>query len=410
MTDGTMLRIEALQRRDRRRPRLGPGQGRGGHRAGRAERGAGPARAGDGEPRRHRRQTIAGAISTGTHGTGAKLRNISAQVEGLELVLADGSVRELERRHPPGAAAGGAGRGRGAGGDLGGDPALRSRLHPRPRRHARARASRCSTPSRRAPTPTTTSSSSPSPTPTAPWCWSATAPRRPPRPRGRAAAYLNDVVLENWALEALSATGKRFPRAIPSLSRLAGPARLRQPHGRPQRPRLRQRPPRPLHRDGVRRPARARAGGGAAGDRVGALQPLPGLLPDRDAGRRRRRRPAQPLARARHRLHRRAPVPRHGVAALLRGGRGDHGLLRRPPPLGQAPLPDRRHPGPALPGWAEFQAARDELDPGRIFTNEYAERVWARRRPRPPTRNLGRRPGRSGRRRRSPRLRPGGGR
>jgi L-gulonolactone oxidase len=39
------------------------------------------------------RQTIAGAISTGTHGTGAKLRNISAQVEGIELVLGDGSVR-----------------------------------------------------------------------------------------------------------------------------------------------------------------------------------------------------------------------------------------------------------------------------------------------------------------------------
>src|SRR4051795_11141844 len=40
-------------------------------------------------------QTIAGAISTATHGTGSKLRNISAQVEGLELVLGDGSVREL---------------------------------------------------------------------------------------------------------------------------------------------------------------------------------------------------------------------------------------------------------------------------------------------------------------------------
>src|SRR6476469_8767549 len=36
------------------------------------------------------RQTIAGAISTATHGTGAALRNISAQVEGIELVLADG--------------------------------------------------------------------------------------------------------------------------------------------------------------------------------------------------------------------------------------------------------------------------------------------------------------------------------
>ena len=42
------------------------------------------------------RQTIAGSISTGTHGTGARLRNISSQVAGLELVLADGSVRELD--------------------------------------------------------------------------------------------------------------------------------------------------------------------------------------------------------------------------------------------------------------------------------------------------------------------------
>jgi FAD-linked oxidoreductase len=37
-------------------------------------------------------QTIAGAISTATHGTGAGLRNISAQIEAVELVLADGST------------------------------------------------------------------------------------------------------------------------------------------------------------------------------------------------------------------------------------------------------------------------------------------------------------------------------
>src|SRR5680860_182951 len=42
------------------------------------------------------RQTVAGAISTGTHGTGAKRRNISAQVEAVELVTADGVVRELD--------------------------------------------------------------------------------------------------------------------------------------------------------------------------------------------------------------------------------------------------------------------------------------------------------------------------
>jgi FAD-linked oxidoreductase len=37
-------------------------------------------------------QTVAGAISTGTHGTGAGLGGIATQVAGLELVLADGSV------------------------------------------------------------------------------------------------------------------------------------------------------------------------------------------------------------------------------------------------------------------------------------------------------------------------------
>jgi FAD-linked oxidoreductase len=37
-------------------------------------------------------QTVSGAISTGTHGTGAGLGGIATQVTGLELVLADGSV------------------------------------------------------------------------------------------------------------------------------------------------------------------------------------------------------------------------------------------------------------------------------------------------------------------------------
>ena len=37
-------------------------------------------------------QTVAGAISTGTHGTGATYQGLGAQVVGLEMVLADGSV------------------------------------------------------------------------------------------------------------------------------------------------------------------------------------------------------------------------------------------------------------------------------------------------------------------------------
>jgi FAD-linked oxidoreductase len=40
-------------------------------------------------------QTLAGAISTGTHGTGARLRGMAAQVVGVRLVTADGSVVDL---------------------------------------------------------------------------------------------------------------------------------------------------------------------------------------------------------------------------------------------------------------------------------------------------------------------------
>jgi L-gulono-1,4-lactone dehydrogenase len=46
------------------------------------------------------RQTLAGAISTATHGTGAAFRNLSAQVESIELVLADGTVAELGAEDP----------------------------------------------------------------------------------------------------------------------------------------------------------------------------------------------------------------------------------------------------------------------------------------------------------------------
>ena len=47
-------------------------------------------------------QTVAGAISTATHGTGERFGNISAQVEALELVTADGSRGRVLARVRPG--------------------------------------------------------------------------------------------------------------------------------------------------------------------------------------------------------------------------------------------------------------------------------------------------------------------
>ncbi|ROP39289.1 D-arabinono-1,4-lactone oxidase [Saccharothrix texasensis] len=46
-------------------------------------------------------QTVAGAISTGTHGTGAKLGGLATQVVALELVLADGSVARCSADERP---------------------------------------------------------------------------------------------------------------------------------------------------------------------------------------------------------------------------------------------------------------------------------------------------------------------
>jgi L-gulonolactone oxidase len=47
------------------------------------------------------RQTVSGAISTGTHGTGARLGGLATQVIGLELVTADGSVLSCSAEENP---------------------------------------------------------------------------------------------------------------------------------------------------------------------------------------------------------------------------------------------------------------------------------------------------------------------
>jgi FAD-linked oxidoreductase len=45
-------------------------------------------------------QSVAGAVSTGTHGTGARLTGIAGAVVGVQLVTADGDVLEVDETHP----------------------------------------------------------------------------------------------------------------------------------------------------------------------------------------------------------------------------------------------------------------------------------------------------------------------
>src|SRR3546814_6306153 len=47
------------------------------------------------------KQALAGAVSTGTHGTGLGLGSISTQVEAMTLVMPDGSLRECSAGKDP---------------------------------------------------------------------------------------------------------------------------------------------------------------------------------------------------------------------------------------------------------------------------------------------------------------------
>jgi len=320
------------------------------------------------------RQTIAGAISTGTHGTGARLRNISGQIEAMELVLGDGSVRELNGSDDPqllrAARVGVGALGAIAAVTLRCVPAftLRRVDSPRPREEVlgafQERADE----------------NDHFELFTFPYADSALVLERnrtdePPRPRGRAAAFLNDVVLENWALEAISAAGKLFPRGIPSLSRLAAwlasgstaidrSDRIFANERRVRFTEMEYGVPREHGPEAARRvvewvranrypvffPIEMRV---TAGD--DAL-----LSPSHE-------RDTAYIAVHQYRGMEWRPYF-EAVEAIMDeyGGRPHWGKRHF---QSAATLAER------YPRWAEFQAARDELDPGRTFANEYAERV-----------------------------------
>jgi L-gulono-1,4-lactone dehydrogenase len=319
------------------------------------------------------RQTIAGAIATGTHGTGAKLRNISAQVEAVELVDGAGNVRQLggEKADLLRAARVGVGA-------LGAVSAVTLRCVPA------FTLVRVDTPEPREEVldgfDERAEANDHFELFTFPYADSALVLERnriegPPRPRGRLAAYLNDVVLENWALEGLSAAGRLVPRAIPALSRLAAALasggktvdRSDRVFANERRVRFtemeyalpREHGPEAARRaiDWVRAnrypvffPIEMRVG---AGD--DAL-----LSPSHE-------RDTAYVAVHQYRGMEWRPYF-EAVEEIMRdyGGRPHWGKRHFQPASTLAPL---------YPRWQAFQAARDELDPDRLFANEYARRV-----------------------------------
>jgi FAD-linked oxidoreductase len=218
-TDGQMLRIEAMDRLlDVDRPtglvkvEAGIGLGRLSQELDR--RGLALENMGDIDE-----QTLGGALSTATHGTGVRLGNLSAQVEAMELVLADGSLLECSRSSDEdtlrAARVGLGALGAIATVTLRCVPAFTlDRLdHPLPLAEALERLDELvdrndhfefySLPHSEIALVRETRRSD-----------------DPPRPRGRAREYLEQVLLENRLVGLMARIGRRFPSQIPRLNRL----------------------------------------------------------------------------------------------------------------------------------------------------------------------------------------------
>ena len=164
-------------------------------------------------------QSLAGALSTATHGTGARLGNIPSQVEALKLVLADGSTLECsaDRDEDVFRAA------RVGLGALGILAEVTIRCVPAfTLRGVDAPAPLSETLERFEETSLANDHFEFFVFPHADRALTRTNNRtdEPPRPRSRAAAYVNDIVLTNHAFGLFCRAGSAMPGRIPQINRL----------------------------------------------------------------------------------------------------------------------------------------------------------------------------------------------
>ncbi|MCB0828081.1 MAG: FAD-binding protein [Solirubrobacterales bacterium] len=320
------------------------------------------------------RQTIGGAISTATHGTGAELPNLAAQVEAIELLGPDGEVRRLT---------------------AGGDPEL-------------LRAARVGVGSlgvitavtlRTVPSFNLHRVDAPMPLDEVlnefdrlagenehfeffifPHTETALTIRRnrterPPAPRGRLERYLSDVVIENGLGNlALKATGK-VPTAIPRTARFSSKfmAQAEQVDV--------------SHRVFANYRTIRFTEMEYALPREAAPEALLRVL---DLIRTERFPLAMPIECRVVAGDDALLSPTHERASAYLAVHQYHGLVWRPyfeaiervfdsyrgrPHWGKRHSKDAAALAPLYPEWARFRAARDELDPGRVFSNAYVREV-----------------------------------
>ncbi len=282
-------------------------------------------------------QSLAGAAATGTHGTGAKLANVSASLASIELATAGGGFIELDAESDRDAwrAA------RIAVGSLGVMTAVTLRAVP---------AFTLDSVETTVPVEETLDGIDELVAandhfgfftfPHSDLAIVKTSNRidTAPRPRRAAIEWFDDVAMTNYAFWAICLAGRARPAAIPALnrltSRLAGTTRLRDRSYRVFRT------PRKVPITEMEYAIPAGIGGGGGSRRARRRRAFRRAGADRGPVRGRRRRPAQSGRRGRLLLDRGPPVRRSRLAAVVRCRRGDPRRLRRAPALGQAALPD----------------------------------------------------------------------
>ncbi|HET6548668.1 MAG TPA: D-arabinono-1,4-lactone oxidase [Solirubrobacter sp.] len=165
-------------------------------------------------------QSLAGALATGTHGTGTRLPNLSAQVESVDLILADGSQRTIDAGDELRAARVSLGAlGVVAAVTLRCVPAFRLRNVDRPEPLEDVLASLQERADRHDHFEFWTF-----PHALVALTRAHDATEDQPETPGRARAYASDVVMDNYAFEAVNRVARRFPRTIPRLNRFASAA------------------------------------------------------------------------------------------------------------------------------------------------------------------------------------------
>jgi L-gulonolactone oxidase len=334
-----------------------------------AERGLALENQGDVDP-----QTLAGAIATATHGTGARYRNISAQVASLRLVTAAGELVACSADEDPELFRA-ARVGLGAVGVVTGITlrcaplyTLRRSDAPRPLDETLERLDEHVDGSERFELfvfPYTRTA------------LTRTTERTDdePRPPSRFAEWVNDVVFENRLFELFLRLGRAAPSAIPAINRTL--TRLVRPSERVDRSYRIYANPR-LVRFTEMEYALPRAAGREALERVMAMierRRLPisfpiefrFVAPD-DAY----LSPAGGRETAYIAVHTYRPMEHEtyfrAVESIMREYDGR-------PHWGKRHYRTAADLAPAYPDWDRFQQVRERLDPGRLFRNDYLDRV-----------------------------------